>query len=79
MVTHDPREDYDDAEAGMSERAQWLVVAALVVSGLLAPLYLYVVGPGTFGLSYRDTYLAVPMIPAILLGAIGVWTAVRGR
>jgi hypothetical protein len=77
MVTHDPREDHD--AGGMSERAQWLVVAALFVCGILAPLDLYVVGPGSFGLDFRDTYLAVPMVPAILLGAIGVWTAVRGR
>jgi hypothetical protein len=65
--------------SGMSERAQWLVVAVLFVSGIVAPLYLYVVGPGSFGLGFRDTYLAIPMVPAILLGAVGVWTAVRGR
>ncbi|WP_336036285.1 hypothetical protein [Halobacterium yunchengense] len=69
----------DGGPDGMSERAQWAVVAALVVSGVLAPLYLYVVGPGSFGLGFRDTYLAVPMVPALLLGAIGLWTAVRGR
>ncbi|MFC3477281.1 hypothetical protein [Halobacterium litoreum] len=61
----------------MSDRTQWLVVAVLLVSGILAPAFLYFVDPTTFGLSYRDTFLAVPMIPAILLGAIGVWTAVR--
>ena len=61
----------------MSDRTQWLVVAVLLVSGILAPAFLYFVDPTAFGLNYRDTYLAVPMIPAILLGAIGVWTAVR--
>jgi hypothetical protein len=33
----------------------------------------------SLGLSWRDTYLAVPMVPAILLGAVGVWTALRAR
>ncbi|WP_232686315.1 hypothetical protein [Halobacterium zhouii] len=65
------------AETDMSRRRQWLVVAALVVSGILAPAYLYFVGPGSFGLGFRDTYLAIPMIPALLMGAVGVWTAVR--
>ena len=66
------------AETDMSSRRQWFVVAALVVSGILAPAYLYFVGPGSFGLGFRDTYLAVPMVPALLMGAVGVWTAVRG-
>lgn len=65
------------AETDMSRRRQWVVVAALVVSGILAPAYLYFVGPGSFGLGFRDTYLAIPMIPAILMGAVGVWTAIR--
>ncbi|WP_232702763.1 hypothetical protein [Halobacterium wangiae] len=65
-------------ERAMSKRAQWLVVAVLVLTGLLAPAYVYFVGAGSFGLSFRDTYLAIPMIPAILLGAVGVWTAIRG-
>ena len=71
--------DTGSEAGGMSDRAQWLVVAVLFVSGIVAPLYLYVVGPGSFGLGFRDTYLAIPMIPAILLGTVGVWTAVRGR
>jgi len=67
------------AHGGMSDRAQWLVVVVLFFAGVVAPLYLYLVGPGSFGLGFRDTYLAVPMIPALVLGAVGVWTAVRGR
>ncbi|MFB6072089.1 MAG: hypothetical protein ABEJ88_03885 [Halobacterium sp.] len=74
---HEPEEAA--SEAAMSDRAQWLVVAVLLVSGVLAPSFLYFVDPTAFGLSFRDTYLAVPMVPAVLLGAVGVWTAVRGR
>jgi hypothetical protein len=74
-----PREpEMAETETAMSNRAQWLVVAVLVVTGLLAPGYVYFVGAGSFGLSFRDTYLAIPMIPALLLGAVGVWTAIRG-
>lgn len=29
------------------------------------------------GLSFRDAYLVVPLVPAIGLGALGVWLAVR--
>jgi hypothetical protein len=73
---HEPEEA--TTRTAMSKRSQWLVVAVLAVCGLGAPAYLYWVGPGNFGLGFRDTYLAIPMIPAILLGAVGVWTAVRG-
>lgn len=73
---HEPEEVAGSDD--MSDRVQWLVVAVLAVCGLAAPAYIYWVGPGSFGLGFKDTYLAIPMIPAILLGAVGVWTAVRG-
>jgi hypothetical protein len=31
------------------------------------------------GLSLRDTYLVLPLLPAFLLGAVAVWSAVRSR
>lgn len=73
------RQDAADTapESDLSTRAQWLLVAVLFVSGIVAPAYIYWVGPGSFGLGFRDTYLAIPMIPALLLGLVGVWTAVR--
>jgi hypothetical protein len=74
----DAADDDATAETGMSRGKQWFVVATLVVSGILAPAYLYFVGPGSFGLGFRDTYLVIPMIPALLMGAVGVWTALRG-
>jgi hypothetical protein len=73
---HEPEEAAGADE--MNDRTQWLLVAVLAVCGLGAPAYLYWVGPGSFGLGYRDTFLAVQMIPAILMGLVGVWTAVRG-
>ena len=62
----------------------WVLVGVLVVSFLVVPWAL-IMAPAardiisSLGLSWRDTYLAVPMVPAILLGAVGVWTALRAR
>ena len=62
----------------------WVLVAVLVVSFLVVPgaiLYLpYAQGTiSALGMSWRQAYLALPMIPAILLGAVAIWAAVRSR
>ena len=62
----------------------WLLVAVLVVSFLVVPWALILLpsaqsGVSALGLSWRDTYLALPMIPALVLGAMGVWTALHAR
>lgn len=68
---------------GLSGLAGWLVVAVLFISGIVAPALLYWAGQTgdlqTLGLGFKNTYLAVPMIPAILLGAIGIWSALKYR
>lgn len=64
----------------MAERTQWLLVAALVLAAIVVPalIYLRVAGGVTsVGLPYIDTLVALPMIPAVLFAAIGVWSAVR--
>ncbi|AAG20031.1 MULTISPECIES: hypothetical protein [Halobacterium] len=76
VQTHEPQEAAGTDD--MSKRSQWLLVAALAVCGLAAPAFIYWAGAGSFGLGFRDTYLTIPMIPAVLLGVVGVWTAVRG-
>jgi len=62
----------------------WVLVAVLVLSFLIIPWTL--IGFSTvqgsvaaLGLPWRDTFLVVPMIPAVLLGLVGVWTALRAR
>lgn len=69
-----------DALSGL---AGWAVVGALVVAGIIAPAILYVAGQTgdlqALGLGFKNTYLAVPMIPAALLGAIGIWSALKDR
>ena len=69
--------------AALSGLAGWLVVAVLILSGIVAPLLLYWAGQTgdlqALGLGFKNTYLAIPMLPAILLGAIGIWTALKHR
>jgi hypothetical protein len=62
----------------------WVVVGALIVSFLVVPGAIVLLPPAqesvaAFGLSLRDTYLVVPLVPALVLGALGVWTALRAR
>ncbi|WP_332899908.1 MULTISPECIES: hypothetical protein [unclassified Haladaptatus] len=69
----------DDREFGWRG---WILVGVIIVSFLVIPgaiLLLpmaqdFVVG---LGLSYRDTYLFLPLIPAFLLGSLAVWATTR--
>ena len=57
----------------------WTLVAAIVVAFLVVPglIYLYPRVGSAMGLTFWDTYLALPMIPAILLGILAVWATTR--
>lgn len=62
----------------------WVLVAVLIFAFLLIPWALILLPPAQsgvagLGLSWRDTYLVVPLIPALLLGVVGVWTALAAR
>lgn len=62
----------------------WVLVGVLVFSFLLVPWTLILVPSvqsdvATLGLSWRDTFLFVPLLPALLLGIVGVWTALAAR
>lgn len=52
----------------------WLLVAVLAFSLLGAPLLILWRPPG---LPYWVALLALPMLPAVLLGAVGVWATTR--
>lgn len=59
----------------------WALVATIAVSFLLVP-GLILLAPeyaSSLGLSLRDAYLVLPLLPAFLLGAVAVWSAVRSR
>lgn len=62
----------------------WLLVAVVVFSFLVVPAsLLYLPQAQSFvrslGLTLRDAYLVLPLIPAFLLGGVAVWAAVKSR
>lgn len=62
----------------------WALVGAVVACFLVLPA-IVVALPAVqdqiraLGLTFRDAYLVLPLIPALVLGAIAVWSAVRLR
>ena len=78
-----PRNTVGDVDEEFDWRG-WLLVAAIVVAFLVVPGALYVLpvargSVAALGWGWRHTYLALPLIPAIVLAAIAVWSAVRSR
>jgi hypothetical protein len=62
----------------------WLLVGVIVVSFLVVPVAILFLPQAqgfirSLGLTLRDAYLTLPLIPAFLLGAVAVWAAVRIR
>jgi len=57
-------------------RVGWVLVAAVVVAVLVVPgmVYLWPAGGAVFGATYRSAMLVLPMIPAVILGLIAVWS-----
>lgn len=60
----------------------WLLVAVVFVSFLVIPgMVLYIPEAQGFinslGLSTRRVYVALPMVPAIILGVTAVWASLR--
>ncbi|WP_254545935.1 hypothetical protein [Halomarina pelagica] len=73
--------DPDEAEFGARG---WILVGMILVAFVVAPalvLYIPYSGPliSSLGLSFRDAYLTIPLVPALLLGALAVWAAVGSR
>lgn len=59
----------------------WLLVATIAFSFLVVPGAILVMPEyaTSLGLSLRDAYLTLPLLPAFLLGAVAVWSAVKSR
>lgn len=59
----------------------WLLVATIAFSFLVVPGAILVLPEyaASLGLSLRDAYLTLPLLPAFLLGAVAVWSALRSR
>jgi hypothetical protein len=73
----DPAPD-DDADLGW---VGWVLVAAVVVAVLVIPgaIYLWPAGGTVLGTHYRTAMLVLPMVPAVLLGVVAVWSMKNRR
>lgn len=72
------------ATTGEFDWRGWALVAAIVAAFLVVPgMILYLPAAQgviqSIGLTVRDAYLFLPLIPAFGLGVIAVWSAVRSR
>jgi hypothetical protein len=68
----------DDVDREFDKRG-WTLVAAVFVAFVVVPgiIYAYPYLGSQLGLSFWDTYLALPMVPAIVLGILAVWATTR--
>jgi len=62
----------------------WVLVGVIVVAFLVVPAAILFLPQAqgvvaSLGLTLRDAYLVLPLVPAFLLGATAVWAAVRSR
>ena len=62
----------------------WLLVATILACFLVVPAVILFLPQAegfiaSLGLTLRDAYLVLPLVPALLLGAVAVWAAVRSR
>jgi hypothetical protein len=57
-------------------RKGWALTAVLFTCVLVIPgvIYAYPYVPGAFGFTFFATYLALPLVPAVLLGLVAVWS-----
>lgn len=57
-------------------RQGWLLVAAVIVCFLVIPgtIYLYPTAPAELGWTFFATFLALPLVPAVILGLLAVWS-----
>ncbi|TKX55495.1 hypothetical protein EXE42_03235 [Halorubrum sp. SP3] len=66
----------DDPSADGFGRKGWALTAAIFTCALVIPgiIYVYPYAAGWFGLPFFATYLALPLVPALLLGLVAVWS-----
>ena len=57
-------------------RKGWALTGVLLTCVLVIPgvIYAYPYVAGSFGLTFFGTYLVLPLIPAVLLGLVAVWS-----
>lgn len=66
--------DADDA-AGFGRRG-WVLVGVVLLSLVVIPglIYAFPAAPADAGLPFLVAMLVLPMLPAVLLGAVAVWS-----
>ena len=54
----------------------WILVAGVITCFLVIPgvIYLYPTAPAQLGWTFFATFLALPLVPAVLLGLLAVWS-----
>jgi len=62
----------------------WILVGMILLGFLVIPLAILFLPAAqgllrSLGLTLRAAYLVLPLVPAFLLGAIAVWSALRSR
>lgn len=62
----------------------WLLVLALFLALVVVPVFILFIPSSrpliaSLGLTLRDAYLVLPLVPALVLGALAVWSALGGR
>ncbi|MFA9517623.1 hypothetical protein ACERIT_10465 [Halopenitus sp. H-Gu1] len=72
----DPSKAAAEPAPGGFGRAGWLLAAAVIGCTLVIPgiIYVYPYALGVLDFGFFGAYLALPMIPAVLLGLVAVWT-----
>ncbi|WP_324663987.1 hypothetical protein [Haloarcula sediminis] len=62
----------------------WILVGMILLGFLVVPVAILLLPAAqgvvrSLGLTLRAAYLALPLVPAFLLGAVAVWSALRSR
>ena len=76
-----PRQAETTEEFG---REGWILVGMILLGFLVVPIAILALPAAqgvvrSLGLTVRAAYLTLPLVPAFLLGAIAVWSALRSR
>ena len=76
-----PRQAETTEEFG---REGWILGGMILLGFLIVPIAILVLPAAqgvvrSLGLTVRAAYLTLPLVPAFLLGAIAVWSALRSR
>lgn len=72
-LQHDPAAPVERGQEEWNWR-DWVLVGLIVVSFIVVPVMILVLPPVR---PFRFAYIVLPLIPAIILGAVAVWSAQR--